>query len=295
MDPITTPTASPTTIIAPAPADSAPVAIPTPTPSAPLAPSSAAPPEGTPAANEARRIADAQRAMHAATGEAASLRKEVQSRDSEITELKDRLGRIYADPLMAPFAPPAPGTPATDDEAEYKAAYQHYKDAPDDEQAITRLMRATEERTLKRVSTALEERERTQHAHTQQQKRKAAIHRAVSDTVASTAPDVPLRLFWACAGQAQAETPVDFTDPRERVLWQTERAIALARAELAPRLTQATAAATEAASIRAQAGPVMPGGAHGRPTPSTAPAGTQSMTMADQMRAHQRGLLERTQ
>jgi hypothetical protein len=160
--------------------------------------------------------------------------------------------------------PPTAGRPSGD--ADAGQAWREYQAAPTDEAAFTHLLKTAEERAEKRVLGTLEQREQEQVAT----RTRASLRQTIDQHVATIAPEVPRRLFWFCANQAQAETPAHLTDPAERLQWQTGRALAIAREEMEPVLNRGR-----------QAGPQ--GNAAGQPS-----AGAQPSRFIDQMKALRR-------
>jgi len=93
---------------------------------------------------------------------------------------------------------------------------------------------------------------------------RVAIAQTVNDAVTKEAPDVDLEIFWSYGQRAQAETPRHITNRSERIEWQKNRAVELARAKQA-QISGAAASAGVVTPGRAGTPPPGAPGATGRP------------------------------
>ena len=246
---------------APAPAQAPPSpapAPPAPPPgdSAPPQPGDVTPPAPAPAPGspEAQRLADTQRKMHEATTQAAQLRGQNEALAQQNLELRGRLEGILGHPELAPLAPP----PAPQVDAELQALYDQYSKQPGDAEAFGFLMRTATERAAN-VAAHQREVERVQAANAHRQRQQGvAVSQVVNEYVKTAAPDVTPELFWAFSHQATAETPAGLGGA-QKFMWQANRAIELARAQVAPRVAQAREAATAQTANLNAANAVMSG------------------------------------
>ena len=208
--------------------------------------------------------------MHRATAEASQLRRS--------------LSAILTHPDLGPLAKPivaGQGTPDAAGDKKLADAYKSYKEAPDDETAFRNLLKTARELSREDVLSDL-----TGHAvdaeNTQRlQQRKRAVGKAINDHVVQIAPDVNMKVFWQVSRQAMDETPIQVTDPAERIEWQMNRAIQLSRELVKELIGPASAAASEAAAIQHAAGAVMPAG-HAAPGAPPAATPEQPLTFAEQ-------------
>jgi len=157
-------------------------------------------------------------------------------------------------------------------DARLRQIWEDYQRAPDDQAAFMHLINTAvelgEQRTLSTLETLAIDQANQARGHLM----RVAVAQAVNDAVAKEAPDVDLSLFWMFSRQAQAETPRYITNRSERIEWQRNRAIELARAEQA-----------QIRGVAASAGVVTPGGpGTAPPAPPGATVGAKSMV--DQIR-----------
>ena len=141
-------------------------------------------------------------------------------------------------------------------------------------------MSTAERRGARRAVGDLTERTNQQRAA----QRNVALARTINDTVAQEAPDVDPELFWSFGQQATQETPAEITNTSERIVWQKDRMVALARAKQQAILTRATTAEDEANRMRATAAPVIPGGSSERPAGAPSPTPAAPRSFVDQTR-----------
>ena len=178
-----------------------------------------------------------------------------------------RLGPLAKERLASTLGPPgaAPAPPA---DSGLQQAWRDYQQAPDDQAAFAHLINTAVALGEQRTLQTLEGRAIDQANQTRQHQMHIAIAQTVNDTVAKEAPDVDLELFWSFGRRAQAETPRHITTRSERIEWQKNRAVELARAK------QAQIRGGAAAS----AGVVTPGGrGTAPPAPPGATGGSKSM------------------
>ena len=219
-----------------------------------------------------QRIKDAQRKMHESTAEASRLRNE--------------LNGILNHPMLGPVVQKvmAPGTPQQVADDPVREAYKKWQTAPNDEEAFRVLLATTEERARNRVLNELNERDiqRTNAARAKQ--KDAMVAQAINREVAEKANDVPIELFWAMSTRAEMETPVTLVTLPEKLEWQINRSIELAREVVNGRAKQAVQAQTESAVVRHNASPVMAPGSTGM---ASTPGAKPVASFVDQLRAAQ--------
>lgn len=262
---------SPTGGVAPA-VDPARATAPASPDSPPAGPETATPP-GDPQADQ--RIKDGQRKI---TEQAEQLKL----KDTELAQLHQALAVTLQHPAFQPvtLADSAP-LGAGNDAGDWIKAY---REAPDEaaafnvlDQRIARAEQTGEARALR----ALEERQAEQVNKARAAGAQRYLTQQVSQIVTTSAPDVPLPLFWAFKDQAHAETPPALLTPEQtpaRLQWQIERALTLARSAMDPQRRAVTDAAAAAAALARTAAPSMApgssapgrGGAPGGPAPSMA-------------------------
>lgn len=241
---------------------------PAPTPASPATPTQT--PEEV--AKAEQRIKDAQRKMHESTAEASRLRNE--------------LNTILNHPMLGPVVQRVmtPGTPTQPGDDLVKDAYQKWQTAPNDEAAFRVLLATAEKRSRDAVMNELSEREiqRTNAARAKQ--KDAMVAQAINREVAEKAGDVPIELFWAMSTRAEMETPVDKVTLADKLEWQINRSIELAREVISTQATRALEAQRAAAAVRQTAAPVMPAGSTGAsPSQGNRPA----KSFVDQLREAQ--------
>lgn len=204
---------------------------------------------------------------------------------AEAKELREQLLRIYTHPELAPIvAGTLDGTPeqgAAD--AELDAAYEAYRVNPDDKEAWKSIIRVSTAKARKEVATEQEQRAIARANRIREHRKQLAVFKTVSQEVQKRAPDVPVSSFWWYARRAQTETPTHLTSTIDRMAWQMDRAIQLARSEVGPRMQTATRAAAEAVAVQRTADAVMSGGGSARP--ESRPSTEIPPTFAEQMRA----------
>lgn len=247
--------------------------IPVPAPAA--TPASPAEPIQTPeqVAQAEQRVKDAQRKMHESTAEASRLR----------SELNGILNHPMLGPVVRNVMTP-PGTPAAPADQELAAAYKQWQSAPNDEQAFGVLLATAEKRARNSVMNELNEREiqRTNQARAKQ--KDAMVAQAINREVAEKANDVPIELFWAMSTRAEMETPVTLLTLPEKLEWQINRSIDLAREVINGTAQRAVAAQQSSAAVRQTVAPVMsPGGVGRTGTPGSRPV----KSFVDQLRETQ--------
>lgn len=121
------------------------------------------------------------------------------------------------------------GGGALETEPELQKAWQGYQTAPTDEAAFGHLLRVAEEGAQRQVIATLEQRARERQVRQQHAKIRQVVVDEVNERIAAIAPELPRRMVWAYFPLAAAQTPVNLTDLAERIQWQTERALELAR------------------------------------------------------------------
>ena len=233
---------------APAPAAPAPSAGSAPTPAAPAAPAPVSPAPATSPASP--------------TSDAAGIRSII---DGILSD--PRLGPIARERLAPTLGPPG-APPAAPVDSGLQQAWRDYQQAPDDQAAFAHLIHTAVALGEQRTLQTLEGRAIDQANQSRQHQTHVAVAQAVNDAVTKEAPDVDLELFWSFGRRAQEETPRHLTSRSERIEWQKNRAVELARAK------QAQIRGGAAAS----AGVVTPGGrGTAPPAPPGAPGGSKSM------------------
>jgi hypothetical protein len=245
-----------------------PVPAPAPTPESPAAPTQT--PEEI--AKAEQRVKDAQRKMHESTAEASRLRNE--------------LNGILNHPMLGPVVKNVmtPGTPATPADQELTDAYKQWQSAPNDEQAFAVLLATAEKRAKASVMSELNEREIQRVNQARAKQKDAMVAQAINREVAEKANDVPIELFWAMSTRAEMETPVTLLTLPEKLEWQINRSIELARGVINGQAQRAVTAQQQSAAVRATAAPVMsPGGVGRTGVPGTRPV----KSFVDQLRETQ--------
>ena len=200
-------------------------------PAAPAAPAPAAPAAPAPSAGSAPApAAPAAPAPVSPPPDAAGIRSII---DGILSD--PRLGPLAKERLAPALGPPGavPSAPAAGDDPRYVRAFEEYQKAPNDQAAFIHLMKVASELGRDGALSAVEAREIEQVNQTRQHQTHVAIATAVNDAVTKDAPDVDLELFWSYGRRAQAETPRHLTNRSERIEWQKNRAVELARAKQA--------------------------------------------------------------
>jgi len=167
-------------------------------------------------------------------------------------------------------------------------AFEEYQRAPNDMAAFIHLMKTAEEFGLQRTLSAVEAREIEQANHARQHETNVAVAQAINDAVSKEAPDVDLEIFWTFSRRAQQETPRYITTRSERLDWQKNRAVELARAKQQAIIGPALKAAREAEQLQSNAGVITPGGG-GSPPPAAPGAPAPLKSMVEQVRDLRRG------
>lgn len=223
-------------------------------------------------AQAAQRVKDAQRKMHESTAEASRLRSE--------------LNGILNHPMLGPVVKNVmtPGTPVAPADQDVAAAYKQWQAAPNDEQAFQILLATAERRAENKVMNTLNEREVQRVNQARAKQKDAMVAQAINREVAEKANDVPVELFWAMSTRAEMETPVTLLTLPEKLEWQINRSIELAREVINGQATRAVAAQQQSAAVRATAAPVMSPGGVGR---SGAPGSAPVKSFVDQVRSTQ--------
>ena len=277
-DPIQTPVLADPGVAVP---DSSPAPAPAPVAAeaAPAGDSRPAPETGETHEQESKRLTDAQRKMHAATTEAAALR-------TENAELMQTLQAVLSDPQFAPIEVPAPQAP---DPTGLKDVFAKYQALGAEDEAFAYLVENVEARAHQRVMRELQTREIRHTNFVKEQSQKLVVHNAITEAVKKIAPDITPRTFWAFTQAAVAETPPHLVRPVERLNWQAQRAIELAREEMGPRVSSAADSATQAALLARTAAAVMPAGASssGPSWGGGAPGAGEPRTFVDAVRSLQ--------
>lgn len=249
--------------------------IPAPAPAPVASPESPAAPTQTPEeiAKAEQRVKDAQRKMHESTAEASRLR----------SELNGILNHPMLGPVVRNVMTP-PGTPAAPADQELADAYKQWQSAPNDEQAFSVLLATAEKRAKASVMAELNEREIQRVNQARAKQKDAMVAQAINREVAEKASDVPVELFWAMSTRAEMETPVTLLTLPEKLEWQINRSIELAREVINGRARQAVDAQQQSAAVRQTAAPVMaPGGVGRTGNPGSRPV----KTFVDQLRETQ--------
>lgn len=252
-----------TTAPAPVTTDSAPAAVPAaapqgytgftaPDPAAAAQPTTPTPDpvKDSPTAGDDKadqRVADAQRAMHAATQRTA--------------EVEAQLAQILNHPLLGPVTKTvmAPKPEVVTEDPVVKA-YKEYQQAPDDQTAFAKLVEFAETKAKASIMTELEQRAQRDEDARRTQQRDALIVQTINQKVTELAPEVPLPFFWAMSGQAEQETPAELTVPAKRLEWQMKRTIEIARAVLNQAWAPRQAAAAQAAAVAQSVAGIIPAG-----------------------------------
>lgn len=224
------------------------------------------------AAKADQRVKDAQRKMHESTAEASRLRNE--------------LNGILNHPMLGPVVQRVmtPGTPQQPGDDPVREAYKKWQSAPNDEEAFRVLLATAEDRSRNRVLNELNEREIQRVNQARAKQKDAMVAQAINKEVADKANDVPIELFWAMSTRAEMETPVTLVTLPDKLEWQINRSIELAREVINGRAKQAVAAQTESAAVRHTAAPVMSPGSTGV---SSTPGAKPVANFVEQLRAAQ--------
>lgn len=238
-------------------------------------PESPAVPTQTPEeiAKAEQRVKDAQRKMHESTAEASRLR----------SELNGILNHPMLGPVVRNVMTP-PGTPAAPADQELADAYKQWQSAPNDQEAFGVLLATAERRAKASVMSELNEREIQRVNQARAKQKDAMVAQAINREVAEKANDVPIELFWAMSTRAEMETPVTLLTLPEKLEWQINRSIELARSVIDGKAKQAVEAQAQASAVRQTASPVMaPGSTNRAGTPGTRP----TKSFVDQLRETQ--------
>ena len=210
--------------------------------------------------------------------------------------LERQLTAILTHPELGPLARPVadsatpgapartPAVPAHGEDPALRQAWDRYNATEDPFQAFAELVSFAEERGAQRALGEVDTRETERTSQHRATQRNTLIAKTVNDTVAQEAPDVDLELFWSFGQQAAHETPAEITNTSERIIWQKDRMVALARAKQQAILTRATTAEDEANRMRATAAPVIPGGSSERPAGAPSPTPAAPRSFVDQTR-----------
>jgi len=250
-----------------------------------------------------KRLKDTQRALHGKTEEvraaeatAAAATQRADGLEQQVVVLKGQLDTVLANPELR-LVVAQPAAAATTEEQAYKDAYQVYKAAPDDEAAVVGLLKAAEELSFKRIR-----REQAQEVVQQENVRRthetmSSVTKEISAWVQKVDPAVPLTIFWGFTRTAEAMTPPELkTAPvSQRIAWQAQKALELARETLRERDQKVLEAARTGQGIEHTAGIVMAAGGARPPAPAAAggrlnngipTAGTgDGLSMVDQLAA----------
>jgi hypothetical protein len=220
-----------------------PQAAPAPVPAEPQAPAQVSPDA---AAQAEQRVKDAQRKMHQSTAEAAALRNQLNS--------------ILNHPLLGPVVQQItnPQAPAASDPLQ--EAWKAYQAAPTDEAAFRHLVAVTQKNARDQVMQELENKRIAETNTARAQQRDMLVAQAINKEVAEKAPDVPLELFWAMSTKAELETPATLITVADKLQWQIERAVELARNVLTVPAQRTQTAQTQSQQVRQTAAVVMPSG-----------------------------------
>ena len=248
--------------------------IPVPTPAPASTPQSPASPTqiAEDIEKERQRTKDAQRKMHESTAEASKLRNE--------------LNGILNHPMLGPVVKNVmtPGTPVTQADQDVADAYKQWQSAPNDEQAFRVLLATAERRAEQKVMNTLNEREVQRVNQARAKQKDAMVAQAINREVAEKANDVPIELFWAMSTRAEMETPPTLLTLPEKLEWQINRSIDLAREVINGKARQAVDAQQQSAAVRATAAPVMAPGGVGR---TGVPGSKPVKSFVDQLRETQ--------
>lgn len=246
---------------------------PPPAPVTPAAPVTPVSPASDPVAEQ--RVKDAQRKMHESTAEASKLR----------SQLHTILNHPQLGPVVNQIVNPVTGIPRVDENDPVKKAWKAYQEAPNDEEAFRVLLGVTEQRARDRVVNEMTEMEiqRTNKARAAQ--KDTLIAQAINREVSEKANDVPLELFWAMSTRAEMETPQTLLTLPEKLEWQIQRSVELAREVLNSKANAAVAAQAQSHAVRQTAAPVMAPGSAGTVARGTV-GGTQK-TFVDSIREAQ--------
>lgn len=210
----------------------------------------------------------------------------------ENAKLKNELNALFNHPVFQQVAEAQSGQTATtpqqvvQDEG-LKKAWAEYQASPNDEAAFAKLISLAEERGSRRAVSEVEAMLQQRETATAVRQRNVAAADTINQTVASTAPDVPLELFWAMSGRAEQETPPELQSVGERLQWQVGRAIDLSRATLANHTQRVRTAVTQQQAVTRQAGAIMPAGGTS-PVQGGTPSSTQFPSMVDSIKQRQR-------
>ena len=210
----------------------------------------------------------------------------------EASKLKTALTQIQNHPVLGKLLevmdqPTQPNPQAEADAQEMRTLWSEYQTAKSDEEAFSKLMKFSEARGARRAMSEFDKVMTQRENETRVTQRNQQTVQVINKTVSESASDVPLELFWAMSGRAEAECPATITDYTERLQWQVGRAVDLSRGVLQPRVAQAVQAGVQQAGVNQAAGAIMaPGGA----APSGQPAGVPAkpVTMADYIKNMQR-------
>jgi hypothetical protein len=180
------------------------------------------------------------------------------------------------------------GSPAEQaQDADLKRAWIEYNASPNDEAAFANLVRLSEERgatrAVKEMQKILDQRE--ERARLAQRNQLAA--ETINKAVATVAPEVPIELFWAMAGRAEAETPSTIADVSQRIEWQVNRAIELSRGVLGQRVAAAQQNASMRQAAVRQGAAVMPSGGQAPVNTGAQQAPGSYPTLVDVIKAKQ--------
>lgn len=244
-----------------------------------VAPEGAASPDTTSAASpetQAVNTSTADSSLENKLAEAEKRLKDTQAwgheKAQQVAQLTNELNAIFNHPAFSRIVQTQIAQAVTSDaskgspteqaqDASLKQAWAEYNASPNDEAAFAKLVQLAEERganrAVLRVEKILEQRE--ERARLAQRNQLAA--ETINKAVATVAPDVPLELFWAMAGRAEAETPATIADVSQRIEWQVNRAIELSRNVLGQRVAAAQQNANvRQAAVRQGAAVMPPGG-----------------------------------
>lgn len=269
----------------PAAAPAAPAAAPAVVPAGDATPASVPPGDSTlkdKLADAEKRLQDTQRWGHKNAQEAAQLKQ-------ALTQIQSHpvVGKLLE--AMAQGQPQPAGSPQAEaDQKEMAAAWADYQTSKTEEEAFSKLLKFAETRAARKATTETQKVMTDRENAARMAQRNQLTVQAINKSVTDSAPDVPLELFWAMSGRAEAECPVEIADYTERLQWQVGRAVDLSRGVMRPRVAAAASAATTQAQVQQQAGAIMSGGGSA-PAAVPAAAPDKIRTMADYIKDMQRG------
>lgn len=172
-------------------------------------------------------------------------------------------------------------------DAELDQAWQDYQRSPDDKTAYRNLIQVAEDRATKKAMKLFHEQLAQRETEARVQQRNIAAAQAINKAVSDVAPDLPLPLFWAMSGQAEAECPPEIQSFTERINWQVNRAIELGYNALRPALERTRAGVVQKQAVQQQAAAIMPSGG-AAPSFGVPASSGQVPNMVDQLKAFQR-------